>query len=125
MRKYWVISPNVHNNNTEGGWKKRISLEKIIAVGRQADDKGGGIQFKEHISVGDIVIVAQGANWQKEVLLAGVVSSEAHNENINGQFYQYRKLGLTIDNQELQNLGVNFTKKMHIEQLDEYQLYIN
>lgn len=110
MSRFWVISPNVWNDSSQEGWKQWIEEEHKIAVGRKMDDKEGGKQFANDISIGDTVLVAQGSNKNKKLFLAGIVYSEAK-ESDNDGYYQWRQLENVLSKQELEELNIQFSSK--------------
>ena len=76
---YWVISPNVLNNPYEPveDFIKLIEKEHIALIGWH-ENKRLGYNFKNTIELNDLIIIAQGANFQKRNFFAGLVNSEAY-----------------------------------------------
>jgi len=107
--KVWVLSPNVYNDHTEDQWKSAtISLSRAFIA--YDEDHKFGKMFKDEIKTGDIILVAQGQNSNKRFFIAGEVSSEARNQNIEhtpGEA-QNRQLIHTIDKENLEALDLDF-----------------
>lgn len=75
----WVISPNVKKDRkSESFWKELICSEEIAAIGYKQDESTGR-HFADEIAINDIILVAQGANNNKRLFLAGFVASDAQN----------------------------------------------
>ncbi|MEI8087646.1 MAG: AAA family ATPase [Paludibacter sp.] len=106
---YWIISPNVHNGDTEQRWKEIIAERKNAYIGFGPDDSTG-VTFFNQIKEGDVIIVAQGANRNKRSYLAGIVNSpaiEGEEEGTPG-YAQRRVLILAINEQELAALQLDY-----------------
>jgi hypothetical protein len=73
---YWVISPNVLNDNTEPEWKRIIQERNEVFIGYPSDESHG-VSFRNEIKIGDLVLIAQGANRRKRLFSCGIVDSEA------------------------------------------------
>lgn len=107
---YWVVSPNVSDDKSlEGDWKKAISELKRVFMGYSSKDSLGKI-FKNKISIGDIVLIAQGSNSNKRVYLAGEAKSNAKWEHLAGTPgpVQNIKLQYTLSKEYLESLNLNF-----------------
>ncbi len=78
--KYWVLSPNVWNDNTEGDWKSAVKSTHHAYIGYE-EEKRLGNTFKNEINVGDLLLIAQGANANKYTYLCGIVDGEARREH--------------------------------------------
>lgn len=63
-RKYWVLSPNVMNGSDEIGWKDSIQNLKRAFIGYD-DTHRFGQMFKNEIRIGDVVLISQGQNSNK------------------------------------------------------------
>lgn len=108
-KNYWIVSPNVHNDATENRWKEIISERKNAYIGFGPEDSTG-VAFNKQIEIGDIIIIAQGANRNKRSYLCGIVDSNAvagEEENTPG-YAQRRKLIHTLDEQELLDLKLDY-----------------
>jgi len=81
-RNYWVISPNVKNNNEVDDWRKFLSKYPLVCMGWSPDDKGGDSFYKE-MNIDDVVIVAQRQSWNWNIYSLGMVSSNVFS-NGNG-----------------------------------------
>ena len=79
MAKFYVISPNVENDNskTEDYLKEMFNNHSIL-MGYDTDSRWG--QMFADMQSGDYVICAQGANWQKKCFFAGMVCGERQGE---------------------------------------------
>lgn len=73
-RNYWVISPNVKNNNEVDDWRKFLAKYPLVCMGWSPDDTGGGYFYKE-MKIDDVVIVAQRQSWNWNIYSLGVVGS--------------------------------------------------
>jgi len=104
-----LYPPNVSKNEYDD-WKPIIVAKKVVFMGWGEDDNLGKT-FINNIQKGDIVLIAQGANWQKRLLLCGVVSSDAIKGHVEGAPKEtyYRKLSTTISKEALDSLGLDFT----------------
>jgi hypothetical protein len=128
--KYWVVSANVDNSQkTLEEWVSYIRAKKIAVMGWN-DQKWHGKTFKDKISLGDMIIVAQGSNVNKRLCLAGIVTSEAlagKLENPHGQYDFYRDLSPAIELKDdptaygLSFKGAAFGESQRLPSL--YQLY--
>lgn len=66
--------------------------------------------FIKKVKQGDVILVAQGANWNKEVFICGEVTSEAIKEHISDTPYETfnRKLKHIVPKEWLEKLQLNF-----------------
>jgi len=80
-RNYWVISPNVKNNNEVDDWRKFLSKYPLVCMGWSPDDKGGDYFYKE-MEIDDVVIVAQRQSWNWNIYSLGLVSSDVFSGGI-------------------------------------------
>lgn len=109
-RKYWIISPNVHNDDSEQRWKEIITERNNVYIGFSPDESTG-VTFYNQIEEGDVVLVAQGANRNKKSYLCGIVNSpaiEGEEEGTPG-YAQRRALRQTLNEKELSSLDLDFT----------------
>jgi Cdc6-like AAA superfamily ATPase len=93
----------------EPSWKAAIIEHQIAIMGWEEHTKFGRM-FIEEIQQGDIVLVAQGANRQKRLFLAGRVASEAfqrHLPNTSRSALQ-RQLVSCIGKEELYAMALDF-----------------
>lgn len=81
-KNYWVISPNVKNNNEVEDWRKFLSKYPLVCMGWSPDDKGGD-SFHKEMNIDDVVIVAQRQSWNWNIYSLGMVSSNVFS-NGNG-----------------------------------------
>lgn len=107
---YWIISPNVKNDpSQEPIWKELIRKHEVAIMGwGEGDDIGK--RFIDEIHIGDIILIAQGANWQKKLFLAGSVSSDAFEDLLPGapERAWMRKLEGCLSSEELYDLQFDF-----------------
>lgn len=108
-RNYWIISPNVHNNESEKRWKEIIAKRENVYIGFGPNDSTGDT-FRNQIQEGDVVLIAQGANRNKRSYLCGIVSSPAIEGEEKGTpgYAQRRSLKHTLNEQELSSLELDF-----------------
>jgi len=74
------------------------------------------LRFIEDIKIGDYILVAQGANWQKKLFIGGIVISEALYDQIEGtpgKAY-YRKLAPYLTQDELEKLNLDFKGSAYV-----------
>ena len=74
-RNYWVVSPNVKNNEEENKWKEFLSVNPYSFIGWDEDNKFGNI-FINKIKKGDVIINAQRKNWEPHVFGIGIVIND-------------------------------------------------
>ncbi len=102
-RKYYVISPNVKQNNEEQQWIKFIAEKGYVCMGWD-EDSGKASIFYDQLQKGDIVIIAGKSNANKKVIGFGFVNS---NKIGNGQLdgmpshCYFRKLEPFVTNKEI------------------------
>ena len=96
---YWVISPNVLNNPYEPveDFIKLIEKEHIALIGWH-ENKRLGYNFKNTIELNDLIIIAQGANFQKRNFFAGLVNSEAYKYKYKGNKNNYTLQAINLKN---------------------------
>ena len=79
-RHYWVVSPNVNNNDqTVSDWRQASVKWKVAFMGWQPDDrkhKQIGYKFAHVIKPSDILLIARRHNEVPEVVGCGVVVGE-------------------------------------------------
>jgi len=75
MRKYWVVSPNVKNNNEENDWKSFLSINPFSFIGWDSNNKFGNT-FINIIQRGDIIINSQRKNWKPNIFGIGIVKTD-------------------------------------------------
>lgn len=108
--RFWCVSPNANaDRNDLPEWKAIIEKTGRVFLGRSSDD-GNGSTFKNSVKKDDLILVAQGSNANKEVLIAGIVDSDASDEFIEGapDWAQNRKLKWVINPSELKALPLVF-----------------
>ena len=75
---YFVVSPNVYNDGNIDFYLNEMRERQIVIMGYSKEDGNKWVNmFNSTMKIGDCVIVARGANWQKQVFFAGIVSSNA------------------------------------------------
>jgi len=74
-RNYWVVSPNVKNNDEENRWKDFLSSNPFSFIGWDEDNQFGNT-FINTIKNGDVIINAQRKNWNPYVFGIGIVINE-------------------------------------------------
>lgn len=91
MIDYFVVSPNALNDGNAGLYLKYMQSHHVVFMGWGKENKFGRMFSKARI--GDRVIVAQGANWQKRSLFVGIIDSDARFDKNSGHgITQYRDL---------------------------------
>jgi 5-methylcytosine-specific restriction protein B len=117
-RNYWVISPNVKNNDEEDAWKECICKSGWAYMGYW-DDHPIGKTFQYDIKKGDCILVAQGANNNKRLFIAGIVENDAGYydpekddgcDDMPSEAWG-RKLNPWIPKERLNSLGIEFNEK--------------
>ena len=107
---YWIISPNATKNPAEEAiWKEIIQRDGVVFMGWD-DDHDLGWTFQNTVQIGDIVLVAQGANYNKRLFIAGEVETNAQSGPYPGapREINYRKLRNVINKTELEQLHFQF-----------------
>ena len=74
-RNYWVVSPNVKNNDEENKWKEFLSNNPYSFIGWDEDNQFGNT-FINTIKKGDVILNAQRKNWKPYVFGIGIVSTD-------------------------------------------------
>jgi 5-methylcytosine-specific restriction enzyme B len=74
-RNYWVVSPNVKNNDEENKWKEFLSTYPYSFIGWDEGNQFGNT-FIHTIKKGDVIINAQRKNWKPHVFGIGIVSND-------------------------------------------------
>ncbi|MDO9152311.1 MAG: AAA family ATPase [Paludibacter sp.] len=74
-RNYWVVSPNVKNNDEENRWKDFLSTNPYSFIGWDEDNQFGNT-FINIIKKGDVIINAQRKNWKPHVFGIGVATDD-------------------------------------------------
>lgn len=74
-RNYWVVSPNVKNNDEENRWKEFLSNNPYSFIGWDEDNQFGNT-FINTIKKGDVILNAQRKNWKPYVFGIGIVSTD-------------------------------------------------
>ncbi|WP_228408153.1 MULTISPECIES: McrB family protein [unclassified Chryseobacterium] len=74
-RNYWVISPNVKNNEEEDRWKEFISNNPYSFIGWDEGNQFGNT-FINVIKKGDVIINAQRKKWIPHIFGIGIVSND-------------------------------------------------
>jgi hypothetical protein len=74
-RNYWVISPNVKNNDEENSWKDFLSNNPYSFIGWDEDNQFGNT-FINIIKKGDVILNAQRKNWKPHVFGIGIVLND-------------------------------------------------
>ena len=96
---YWVISPNVLNSPAEPveDFIELISKNHVALIG-WGEDNEFGYKFKNLIKINDLIIIAQGANFQKRNFFAGLVNSEAYKYKYEGNEKNYTLQAIRLKN---------------------------
>lgn len=112
-RNYWVISPNVKNNNEVDDWRTFLSKYPLVCMGWSPDDKGGDSFYKE-MKIDDVVIVAQRQSWNWNIYSLGMVSSNvfSNGDGIDSTVWEempteswYRKLSYWISKPKIETFN--------------------
>lgn len=74
-RNYWVVSPNVKNNEEEADWKEFLSKNPYSFIGWDENNSFANT-FINLIRKGDVIINAQRKNWIPTVFGAGIVQND-------------------------------------------------
>lgn len=123
---YWVLSPNVEQDTSvEQQWKNAILKHKIAIMGWDIDNQIGA-RFVNEVNIGDIILIAQGANNNKRLFLSGEVISLPTKEQLEGmpnaKYFCY--LENTLDANELKILNFNFENAAYGEASRIPALYV-
>lgn len=96
MHQYFVVSPNAWNDGKVDTYLQYMKSHHVVFMGWDKDSKFGRIFAKARI--GDRIIVARGANWQKSSFFAGIIDSESKEDKESGnEFSQYRDLRSLVE----------------------------
>lgn len=97
--KCWVISPNVLNDKSEPveDFIELMSKNHVALIG-WGEDNELGYKFKNVIKINDLIIIAQGANFQKRNFFAGLVNSEAYKYKYKGNEGNYTLQAINLKN---------------------------
>lgn len=113
-RNYWVVSPNVKNNDEEESWKEFISKNPYSFIGWGPDNPQGKTFIddnKNGVKKGDVIINAQRKNWKYTIFGIGIVESDDCNfgkiEGTPSEAY-YRKLNYYIPKDKIEKLNLDF-----------------
>jgi len=71
-RRYWVVSPNVHNDDTVDAWR-RLSAAKHVAFMGWGVDRPIGKRFVEAIKPNDVILIARRHKGQPDFVGFGIV----------------------------------------------------
>ncbi|TKZ35310.1 AAA family ATPase [Brachyspira catarrhinii] len=95
----WVISPNVLNDKSEPveDFIELMSKNHVALIG-WGEDNELGYKFKNVIKRNDLIIIAQGANFQKRNFFAGLVNSEAYKYKYKGNENNYTLQAINLKN---------------------------
>lgn len=95
----WVISPNVLNDKSEPveDFIELMSKNHVALIG-WGEDNELGYKFKNVIKINDLIIIAQGANFQKRNFFAGLVNSEAYKYKYKGNEGNYTLQAINLKN---------------------------
>jgi len=74
-RNYWVVSPNVKNNDEENRWKEFLSNNPYSFIGWDEDNQFGNT-FINTIKNGDVILNVQRKNWNPHVFGIGIVLND-------------------------------------------------
>lgn len=74
-KNYWVVSPNVKNNDEENRWKEFLSSKPYSFIGWDEENQFGNT-FINTIKKGDVIINSQRKNWKPHVFGIGIVSND-------------------------------------------------
>ena len=98
---YYVVSPNIYNDGNIDFYLNEMLDRQIVIMGYSKEDKNKWVNmFKNTMKIGDCVIVARGANYQKKVFFAGIISSEALVYNPVTKESMYREIDYLTDLKE-------------------------
>lgn len=77
--QYWVVSPNVKNQEkTVEDWKRVILRTRAAIMGWKPGDKRHriGPRFANDVQIGDIILIARRHDWKPDVVGFGMVIGE-------------------------------------------------
>lgn len=107
--RYWVVSPNVRNNQEpESEWISAILKTERAFMGWYIDNQLGK-KFSE-IQIGDLILISRTENWKPKHIMCGIVGTKAKYEHIVGtpSEAQNIKLERCIKKDEINKLQLNF-----------------
>jgi hypothetical protein len=82
-RSYWVVSPNVRNNeSTVSAWRNASVLGRAAFMGYKPADHSIGHRFANQIEPGDVVLIARRHNFEAEIVGLGVVKGKARKSSV-------------------------------------------
>jgi 5-methylcytosine-specific restriction enzyme B len=109
-RNYWVVSPNVKNNDEENKWKEFLSTNSYSFIGWNEDNQFGNT-FINTIKKGDVIINAQRKNWKPHVFGIGIALSDRCEweevENTPSSAY-FRQLNPYLTKERVSKLNLDF-----------------
>jgi len=109
-RNYWVVSPNVKNNDEVNKWKEFLSNNPYSFIGWDEDNQFGNT-FINTIKKGDVILNAQRKNWKPHVFGIGIVSNDKCNwqeiENTPSGAY-CRQLNPYLTKERVSKLNLDF-----------------
>lgn len=78
MKSYWVVSPNVNNNEaTVSAWRQASVLGCAAFMGWKPGEHQIGDRFVHQIVPGDVILIARRHHLQAEIVGFGVVKGNA------------------------------------------------
>lgn len=78
MRNYWVVSPNVRNNEaTVSAWRQASVLGRAAFMGWKPSDHEIGTRFVEKIQPGDVILIARRHHFEPEIVGFGIARGNA------------------------------------------------
>lgn len=76
-RRYWVVSPNVHNDDTVDAWR-RLSAARHVAFMGWGLDHPIGKRFVEVIGPNDVILIARRHRGRPDFVGFGIVEGASH-----------------------------------------------
>lgn len=96
---YYVVSPNAWNDGNFMAYLNYMKCRHVVFMGWDMNNKFGRIFA--NMQIGDRVIVARGANWQKKSFFVGIVDSRPKEDRESGYgFTQYCELRSFVELEE-------------------------
>lgn len=78
MRSYWVVSPNVNNDNkTVSDWRQASVLSRAALMGWDPEHTNIGHRFAHKIMPGDVILIARRYHSEAEIVGLGVVRGKS------------------------------------------------
>lgn len=74
--RVWVVSPNVKNDDNATAWLDAIRRNNCVYMGWGPGESRKGNAFYDKVELGNVILVAQGANKNKKLHFAGFVDSD-------------------------------------------------